>query len=471
MYRILLLAILVLEVSQGQLWAQREPVREVRVVLDPTTVIGRITPDFIGFGYETSAVAQTNYFRGDNQTLIRLYRQLGSNGLIRIGGNISDHTRYEPAGTSTVNPEEAVTIINQRNLEDLAAFARETGWKVMWGLNFGTGSKEAAAQEAVAVARILGDRLQSFEIGNEVDLRGRYELKYNGFDSYYSNFLAYKTSIKTALPSANFSGPDVAGNFSWLRTFAQKEGKDVKLLTHHYYRMGAASPKATIENLLGTDEGWKTRLQQLQSVSSESWVSFRINEINSFSGGGKAGVSDTFASALWCLDYMFQAATFGCEGVNMETDINQHAWISHYSPIVHDNAWVCGVRPEYYGMLAFSLAGKGDLLRTTLEKDGSINLSTYATREDKKIWLIVVNKDPALDAELTLALSEGYARPEAFRLQAPSITSIDQVTLADAKVSSNGEWAPGLPEKVLGDEHSVRFTVPHASALLLHLQR
>jgi hypothetical protein len=456
-------------VASGQIRAQKAPVREVTIQLDSKTVTGRIAPDFIGFGYETSAVAQTNYFRGDNCTLIRLYRQLGANGLIRIGGNISDHTRYEPTGTSTVNPEEAVTIINQRNLEDLAAFARATGWKVMWGLNLGTGSREEAAQEAVAVTKILGDRLQSFEIGNEVDLRGRYELKYNDFNSYYSNFLAYKASIRAALPSAEFSGPDVAGNFSWLRTFAQKEGKDVRLLTHHYYRTGASSPSATLENLLGTDEGWIKRLQQLRTISSESGVPFRINEINSFSGGGKVGVSDTFASALWCLDYMFQSATFGCDGVNMETDINQHAWVSHYSPIAHREDWSCEAHPEYYGMLAFALAGKGDLLHAILEKDGAIHLTAYATRDDGKIWLIVVNKDLACDANISLALPEGSAKSEAFRLEAPSVDSTNQVTLAGTKVSSDGAWTPGSPEKVSVEGHFVHFSVPHASALLLRL--
>lgn len=455
----------------GQLHAQKAPVRQVKMDLDPNMVTDRISPNFLGFGYETSAVAQTNYFSGHNRTLIQLYRTLGSNGLIRIGGNISDHTRYEPEAMSVVNPETSVTIINRRDLEDLAAFARATGWKVMWGLNLGTGSKEAAAREAAAVAQILGGRLQSLQIGNEVDLRGRYELQYHDFDSYYSNYLADKASIVAALPSADFSGPDVAVNLPWLRIFAQKEAKKVKLLTHHYYRTGADSPGATIENLLKTDERWKTRLQQLQTISRESGVAFRINEINSFSGGGKTGVSDTFASALWCLDYMFQAATFGCEGVNMETDINQHAWISHYSPIVHDNEWNCEARPEYYGMLAFALAGRGELLRTELDKEGEINLSAYATREDDKIWVVVVNKDFTSDAELTLTLPEGYSGPETFRLEAPSVTSTDGVTLAGAKVSPDGRWTAGSPEKIPITGRSARFSVPHTSALLLRLHR
>src|ERR1700678_3181623 len=84
----------------------------VRIQIDPGIVLGRISPDFMGFGYETSAVAQTNYFSAENKTLIQLYRNLGSQGLIRIGGNISDHTQYLPAGQAQVKTEKAVTVIN-----------------------------------------------------------------------------------------------------------------------------------------------------------------------------------------------------------------------------------------------------------------------------------------------------------------------------------------------------------------------
>jgi len=76
----------------------------------------------------------------------------------------------------------------------------------------------------------------------------------------------------------------------------------------------------------------------------------------------------TFASALWCLDYMFNLAAHGCGGVNMETDVNQLGFISHYSPIVHDANGVCSARPEYYGMLAFAMAGHGELIKVSIEK-------------------------------------------------------------------------------------------------------
>ena len=444
---------------------------EVKILVEPQSVVSRISSDFIGFGYETSAVAQSNYFSADNATLVRLYRNLSPHGLIRIGGNISDHTRYEPDGVATAHTETNVTVINRRNLQDLAGFARATGWRVMWGLNLGTGSRETAAQEAQAVAAILGDHLQSFEIGNEVDIHGRYTLKYHDFNSYYSNYLAYKESIRAALPAANFSGPDVADNLDWLRMFDANEGKDLRLLTHHYYRTGAKTAGATVENLLKLDDEWQSKLQQLQVVSRNGGVPFRINEVNSFYGGGKAGVSDTFASALWVLDYMFQVATYGGNGVNLETDINQLGWSSHYSPIVHDPNGNCRACPEYYGMLAFALAGRGDLLKLTSEPKAEINLSAYATRDDQgSLWITVVNKDLSHDAAVRIPSPPHYRQPEIFRLEAPSVTSTNQVSLAGAEVSPNGQWTPERPQKIPTNSDIWEISVPHASAALFRLQ-
>lgn len=451
------------------IYAENAPLRLVEIQVEPQSVMGRISPDFIGFGYETSAVAQTNYFSANNPVLIQLYRNLSTQGLIRIGGNISDHTRYEPEARSIVHSERNVTIINHKSVVNLGEFARATGWKVMWGLNFGTGTKAEAVQEAKAVAGELGDHLQSFEIGNEVDIHGHYTRKYRDFNSYYSNYLAFKTVIQEALPSARFSGPDVAWNTDWLQRFANKEGHGAQLLTHHYYRTGANRPDATIKHLLEPDKKWLKTLDQLHKISTESGVPFRINEVNSFYGGGKAGVSDTFASALWALDYMFTLASHDCNGINLETDINQLKWISHYSPIVHDTNGTCHARPEYYGMLAFSLAGKGDLLKLKLDKD-NINLSAYATRSDHTIWIVVVNKDLERNAGLTTVMPAGYNTAHAFRLKAPTVTSTNGVSFAGNQVQPDGQWHAGYPEIVPVKRRAARLLVPHASAVLLQLK-
>ena len=448
--------------------AGAENVETVRIQVDTNRILNRISPDFIGFGYESSAVAQSNFFSVKNTRMVNLYRNLSPHGLIRIGGNVSDHTKYLPNGAAAARSEREVSIINQEKLVDLGKFARATGWKVMWGLNLGSGSKEEAVNEAVAVDAALGSQVHSFEIGNEVEALPRFKKSY---EAYHAAYLDYKAAIRAALPNAPFSGPDSIGNWAWITNFAGTEAGDIKLLTQHYYRGGAKDPASTLEKLLDHDDGWHSRLKNLQQICRDRNIAFRINEVNSFFGGGKPGVSDTFGSALWCLDYMFLLASYGCEGVNMETDINQLGWISRYSPIVHDAAGNCSARPEYYAMLAFAIAGKGALLKLTLNKS-DINLTAYATMDEPGcFWITVVNKDLSRDAIVRLALPEVHWNVEIFRLGAPSVESKDHVTFAGAEVSADGKWTPRESEKVAAGQDKAEVLVAHASAALVCLRR
>jgi hypothetical protein len=448
--------------SAGELRSSPE---KVRVSIDPDLVQTSISDDFIGFGYESSAVAREGYFSAGNTRLVQLYRTLSPHGLVRIGGNVSDHTRFVPDGTAQAQSEKGTTVINQKVLQEFGDFLRSTGWKAMWGLNLGSGSKEEAVEEALAVQSALGDRLQSLEIGNEVDLLPRYR----DYESYYEAYKEYKEAIRSAFSEAAFSGPDVADNTQWAVDFSASEGKDLKLLTHHYYRTGARRPEATIETLLAPDPVFRTKLEKLQRAWSERGIRFRINEVNSFYGGGKPGVSDTFASALWCLDFMFHVASYGCEGVNLETDINQMAWVSHYSPIFRDAAGKLIARPEYYGMLAFAMAGKGELVKLTASPTDA-NLTIYATRSAAgSLWVTAVNKDLSREVALEIILPHGRSRAEACRLAAVSIESRDQVTLCGAQVSAQGTWTPGPAEKIEVSEAVASLHVPAGSASLVRL--
>lgn len=444
------------------------PTDVVKIHVEPDTVISRISPEFAGFGYETAAVAQTNYFGATNLSLVRLYRNLGSHGLIRIGGIISDHTLFVPDGRATPRTQDEVTIINEASLKRLGEFARATGWKVMWGLNLGTGSKNGAVHEALAVNAALGTSLHSFQIGNEVEDLRRFDGNYT---NYYATYVAYKSAIRAVLPEAPFSGPDVASNWKWLTNFVGTESADIQLITQHYYRGGAKNPTSTLERLLQPDAAFETRLAVLRQLSRNHQREFRINEVNSYSGGGKPGVSDTFGSALWCLDYMFRLASAGCEGVNMETDVNQLGFISYYSPIVHDEAGHCTARPEYYGMLAFALGGKGDVVGLTLENaNRNPALSAYATKERSGLlWITVVNKGDAVLAKFDLP--EGYGGADVFRLVAPSLDSKGHVTFAGQQVQTDGTWTPGLPEKCVVNHGIAELNLPSASAAVLRVQR
>jgi hypothetical protein len=61
-------------------------------------------------------------------------------------------------------------------------------------------------------------------------------------------------------------------------------------------------------------------------------------------------------------------------------------------------------------MLAFAMAGKGHLLKLTLDKS-DINLSAYATKDEQGgLWITVVNKDFHRDAAVEALIPEGYVR-------------------------------------------------------------
>lgn len=428
------------------------------------TPLATISENFLGFGYETSAVAQPNFFSGTNSRMIKLYSNLGHHGLIRIGGNVSDHARFVPGGVASVKTEREVTIINETNLKDLGDFARATGWQVMWGLNLGTGTREEAVEEAVAVDRALGSSLHSFEIGNEVDLMHKYS---KDFDAYHAAYLDYKAAIRAKLPHARFSGPDVAGSLEFVEKFVAAESADMALVTHHYYRGGARNPGSTIDRLLARDDAFDQRLQKLHDLCAPPHLDYRINEVNSFSGGGKQGVSDTFASALWCLDYLFDLASHGCQGVNLETDINQLGFISFSSPIVHDPSSTCSARPEYYAMLAFAMAGHGELLKTIIDKN-DINLTAYATRDEHgTIYLTVINKDLARDASIEFSLPRGFKAARSYRLSAPSVDAKSGISFGGSAVDEEGRWTFAPAEATALNEGTAHCPVPHASAVVL----
>jgi hypothetical protein len=313
----------------------------------------------------------------------------------------------------------------------------------------------------------LGASLHSFQIGNEVDALRRFGGKY---ELYHAAYADYKAAIRAALPHSAFSGPDVIGNWGWITNFVNAESKDMRLLTEHYYRGGARNPSSTMETLLQPDSTWERRLGELRQLCQAHRLAYRICEVNSFYGGGKPGVSDTFGSALWCLDFMFRLASFGCAGVNMETDVNQLGFISYYSPIVHDLTGGCSARPEYYGMLAFAFAGQGELLELSSHITNA-NLSVYATKAmDGTLFATALNKGVARSIPIEVHVPASYGRAELFRLSAPSAESRDGVTFAAAAVAADGSWTPGAPEICEVREGNVPLSLPCASAAVLRMR-
>jgi hypothetical protein len=354
-------------------------------------------------------------------------------------------------------------------LQQLGSFLQATNWKLIWGLNLGSGDEHQAAAEAEAVADAASGHLLAFEIGNEPDLFGRgthHRAKTYGYDSYLEEFRRYKAAIRAKLPDAPFAGPDAASETDWVVRFAKDEGSDIKLLTHHYYRQ-CAGPTSTLDKLLGGDPKLAPELEKLRLASSSAHVPYRICEVNSFCGGGKKGVSDSFGAALWVLDYLFQLASAACGGVNIETGVNQLGFVSWYSPIRENEAGAYVAAPEYYGMLAFAEACRGTLVGVSSDASG-VNVTAYAVlAADRSLFVTIVNKEATVDASFNLKLPRNAHKGRVLRLMAPSLQATAGVSFGGSAVSAEGAWRATSSETLTASNGRATIRVPAASAAVI----
>jgi hypothetical protein len=456
--------------AAASLGAVRTKEVKARLILDLSRSISTISSQFIGLGYETSSVASRGLLSAENAVYVQLCRTLSSSGIIRIGGNTSDYASYVSSSQAFSSPETGPgSIVNQAALRDLGTFLKATGWELIWGLNLGRGTVEGAVEEANAVLAATKPYLRAFEIGNEPDLFPRREIhRKKGYDyeDYLRDYRRFRDALRKSIPDTPFAGPDVAISTPWVTRFAQDEGHNVRLLTHHYYREGQ-NPTSSIEKLLHPDPKLGAILAELRAASKSCGVPYRICETNSFSGGGKPGVSDRFAAALWVLDFMYKLASAGCHGVNMETGVNQLGFISSYSPIKDDERGHYVAAPEFYGMLAFAHGAAGELVESQLSA-GNHNLIAYATvTQGERLSVTLINKEPALDASVSIEGAHFFQNGSVLRLSAPSLHNSSGASFGGARVKSDGTWRPYWREAIQSYNAKTIVRLPAASAAVL----
>ncbi|MGA2610370.1 MAG: glycosyl hydrolase family 79 C-terminal domain-containing protein [Terriglobia bacterium] len=455
--------------SQGAAANTMGQAQSVRLNVDPERVLGVIPPDFMGLGYEISSVARPGLLSRRNRTYVQLVRTLGAQGVIRVGGSTSDYSTFSPEGQAVSAAK--TTVVNEAVIEDLGAFLVATGWKLIWGLNLGRGTPQQAVEEAQAVAASAKDGLLALEIGNEPDLFDRVHRPPGyGYVQFHEEYRRYRDAIRAKLPNVPFAGPDVASKTDWITRFAADEGRDIKLLTHHYYAEGPPeNPASTIENLLRGNGNLTRILAQCRSASRLVNLPYRICEANSCWGGGKPGVSDTFASALWGLDFLFTLAAADASGANLETGVNPGGFISSYSPIGDDEHGNYSAKPLYYGMLAFAQASRGR--RVNVQYDaGDMNVKAYAVLgEDRRLSVTMINKEASRGAEVSIVGTRAFAAGSLLRLAAPSLESKSEVTLGGSVVAADGQWKARRREQLATRRGEWVISLPAASAAFVTL--
>jgi hypothetical protein len=439
----------------------------ITVVVDQTKPGFRIPSEFEGLSFETGLLAQSGAFLStDNKMAVQLIKNLGR-GVLRIGGNTSDEVAWagaEPAGKTLMKK------LTEANIDQLAEFSKAVGWPVIFGLNLGDYKPEAAAAEASYVENSLGSSLYALQSGNEPDVFSLRKRKstYN-FNDYQKEWDSYFTAVRSLSPKAHFAGPDVDPfDPFWLESFAKNEHHHIVLLDGHYYSTGPASNAAiTYHDILKPNPQLHAYLLQLSKISGKYRLPYRISEGNSVWGGGKSGVSDVFASALWALDFMWAVAENNGHGVNFHGGTQHFA----YTPIAMDNG-TCVARPEYYAMLAFKFgAAGGTIIPATITDPREYNNCTvYACANTGNTYSVtLINKEDAKNFEFTIQLNKTASTIKVERLSAPSITSKTGVTFAGSAVNADGTFTPSSEEYTINSKNFVVY-VPAGSAAVVTIK-
>jgi hypothetical protein len=456
--------------------AQPRSVAQLALVVHPSSEIAKIPANFTGLSYEAAQLANPDFFAPSNAGLAAFIRSLGTRGVLRLGGNTSEFTAWSTGATASsaesVPPDTGATThrttpITPEAVRNLAAFVKACGWQLIYGLNLGHGTPARAAEEAQVVSEAAGDRLLALQIGNEPDLYHRNGIRPPAwtFDDYLEQWREFARAIRARVPRAPLAAPDVATSTDWITSFAEKAKDQIDLLTGHYYAMGPpTNPTVTIERLLKPSASLERNVPIIMKASRDSGKPFRMAEGNSCYHGGKAGVSDTFASALWGGDYMLYLAQAGYCGVNLHGGGN-----GIYTPIAGDIRNGFSARPVYYGMLLAGQFAGTTMVSVDLETQGT-NTTAYAAKGPGGLRIAVFNKEEQQPIRVDLKPSFSARRVEIWRLAASALDSKSGVALASAEVGKDGTWTPAKPETTTQKRGLLTIDLPAASAMLVWLR-
>ena len=461
-----------------------------------------ISPDFIGLSYENMQLEDPTFFSPHNTGLVEQFRSISPRGVLRLGGNTSEFewwkaTPAQPAPARHLvlkngdKPQDTLYAITPEAIRNLDGFLKATGWTCIYGLNLGFGTPETDVPEAQFVFNTLGPRLQYFQIGNEVDLFVQYHLRdadtWN-VDTYLQQWLLIARAVQKAVPEAKFGIPDVSNKVEWLTAIADQwaslpDQPHVSTLSHHYYWSGPPSnPNANIQRLLQPDPVVARKAEVSRAAAAKMGVAYRMTEGNTVYRGGKYGLSDAFASALWAADYLLTLMTLGYSGVNLHggsghaqavsvggtfvgeadmKDPNQPHPKPFYTPIANEGTLAgSGVdgklngkyllEPTGYGIKFVEQFAGGKLLPVDFNP-GPVNATAYAVkRADGKVLLAILNKDESQPLSLKLppcTLAQVLTAPSLSATEAHILTG--SAAAARVKVGSDSTTIPAATGAML----------------------
>jgi Glycosyl hydrolase family 79 C-terminal beta domain len=363
----------------------------------PVGISQVIGASYAGFGIEPSNLYSYTGGSIANALSFNLLNNLanytGRPPHLRIGGNtgdymiyVSSHDRYDVSPNPNAIGQGKFPadnlIFGPRYFEVLNRFPQ--GTPITFGLNLAYTETDfvdriVASADAARVGLKDVD-LVSFEIGNEPDLylQNGFRTGQWGGEEYTTQWLDRATSVYEQVLepngiSSNFFEPGCTASTIGT-TFQISDLVSLGIADTHgsansfisswnqhdyYYYIGVSTYALTIDRFtdLSTTStqlrDWETQVKQ----AAESGYGYDLREMGVVGPIGYAGITDTFASALWTLNFFLYAAGLNISSVQMHMTDNSNA--SAWQPIpFYGNPPL--IRPNYYAFAAMAqLIGRG----------------------------------------------------------------------------------------------------------------
>jgi hypothetical protein len=459
------------------------------LTISPTASTTPVPPSYFGLSTEYWALPIFERDMPVFERVISLLHVPGNGPLVlRIGGDSADHSFWMPKKPKDI-PSWAFAV-TPTFLTQLRSLVKRDPVKLIVDLNLVTDTPWTAATWARAAETSLPrGSIVGFEVGNEPDL---YTHRYWSAmvahsalearplpleltpDTYVGDFSAYASVLGEGAPDIPLIGPAVAHprvSLPWIKALIADERPELGAITGHLYPYSACikhksnASYPTVARLLS----WQAvgalakDVAGAVRVSHDAGLKFRLTELNSVTCGGKAGVSNTFATALWAPDALFTLMRAGVDGVNLHV----RAYAIN-APFSLDRGGLTA-RPLLYGLIMFArtLGADARLVRLHVSHARSVNLSAWAVRVRGGILhvLLVDKSNRSVRVDLHLPAT-GPATVQ--RLLAPSASSTTGETLDGQRLGPDGTWIGArLTQTITAGAHGYVLTLPRRSAALV----
>jgi hypothetical protein len=403
--------------------------------------------------------------------------------ILRIGGSSADQTFWAP----TRERPEWVYEIRQSWLTQVHRIINRFRVRVILDLNLVTATPQSAVRWArAAEAALPAESIVAFEIGNESDIYSRaswqkltrgvgasilpQQMTAAGYADSYRIYAKALAQVDRGIPLLGPALSDPAAHLSWISRLLAGAHPGLRAITVHRYPLSACSHRGsntfpTIARVLSerASAGMARSISGAVTIARRAGLPVRLTEINSVTCGGRRGVSNTFATALWAPDALFELLRAGASSaavhvranaINMAFSLSRHGLVAH---------------PLLYGLSLFSRTlGKGtQLIPLRAHGQASLRLKAWAVRSTTNtVHVLLINKGNHAGRVALNIPGAGVATAQ--RLIAPSARATTAVTLGGQHLDARGRWV-GKPasETLPRGAGGYRVTIPATSATLV----